>query len=446
MKRLLVLAAVLLVGLMLAHCGKEEATTESKYETLGRAFVRQLAEGSYDSITAGFDSNMARELPADKLEYIFGSLEAQFGAFKGQGGVRQSETGGFQMVFVTMQFEKSMLDAKVVFDSTDRVAGLFFMPTPPDAAYTSADYVDMTAFEQIEVTFGDTFWTLQGTINIPKGDGPFPAVVLVHGSGPQDRDETIGANKPFRDIAETLAGRGVVVLTYDKRTLTHKSKFAVWEHYTVKDEVIDDALRAAQLLQGTNKVDPHRIFVLGHSLGGMLIPRIAARGPSLAGFIIMAGLTRPLEDVYLEQLEYIYNLDGDLSEQEVANLTESQAQVGIVKMLKPNTQVTKGDMLLGVVPDYWIDLKDYSPAEAAKAINQPMLILQGERDYQVTMVDFENWKEALGDRDDVTFKSYPALNHIFIAGEGPSTPDEYFRQGHVDLEVIEDIAAWIKAH
>jgi alpha-beta hydrolase superfamily lysophospholipase len=93
---------------------------------------------------------------------------------------------------------------------------------------------------------------------------------------------------------------------------------------------------------------------------------------------------------------------------------------------------------------YWLDLRGYSPPETAKELKQPLLILQGERDYQVTIEDFKRWTAALSAKSNVTFKSYPSLNHLFITGTGRSTPSEYDQAGHVDERVVQDIAAWIK--
>jgi uncharacterized protein len=93
---------------------------------------------------------------------------------------------------------------------------------------------------------------------------------------------------------------------------------------------------------------------------------------------------------------------------------------------------------------YWLDLKEYSPTEQAKKLGLPMLILQGERDYQVTMTDFGMWKSGLGSAKGVTLKSYPSLNHLFVAGTGKSTPAEYNKPGNVSGEVVDDIAAFVK--
>src|SRR5215471_14652653 len=152
-------------------------------------------------------------------------------------------------------------------------------------------------------------WILPGTLSVPKGEGPFAAVVLVHGSGPNDRDETIGPNKPFRDLAWGLASQGIVVLRYDKRTKVYPEKMReLVSTLTVKEEVIDDALNAVSLLRGIPGVNPQRIVVLGHSLGGYLLPRIGAADRGIAGLIMLAGMCRPFEDAILDQFSYIYSL------------------------------------------------------------------------------------------------------------------------------------------
>ena len=151
---------------------------------------------------------------------------------------------------------------------------------------------------------------MPATLTIPNGTGPFPAVVLVHGSGPNDRDETYGPNKPFKDIAWGLASVGIVVLRYEKRTKQYPQESAAIQNFTVQDETIYDALAAVELLNNSSIVDHSKIFVLGHSLGGMLAPRIALQESQIAGLIILAGATRHLEDLMLEQTRYLANLSA----------------------------------------------------------------------------------------------------------------------------------------
>jgi dienelactone hydrolase len=271
-------------------------------------------------------------------------------------------------------------------------------------------------------------------------------VVLVHGSGPGDRDQSLGPNKPFRDLARGLASRGVAVLRYEKRTRQHGAKIAsagAASQFTVKEETVDDAVAAVRLLRATPGIDPKRIFVLGHSLGGMLAPRIATAAASqVAGLIIMAGAVRSLEQSILDQTRYLAKADGTISPDEQKQITALEQLVASVKTLKP-TDPPLAAAGAGAPASYWIDLRGYDPPAAAAAVKLPMLILQGGRDYQVTPDDFAKWKAALGTRSDVALKLYPALNHLFIAGSGASLPAEYMVAGHVDESVVRDIAEWV---
>jgi hypothetical protein len=268
--------------------------------------------------------------------------------------------------------------------------------------------------------------------------------VLVHGSGPNDRDETVGANKPFRDLAWGLASKGVAVLRYEKRTKEHADTYKTKGHgeLTVKEETVDDAVSAAAQLRATEGIDPKRVYVLGHSLGGMVTPRIAKADPQIAGLIILAGATRPLEDMIIEQTRYLMSLKGTPSADEAAKLAELESAVAKIKKLT-SADVASPAAILGAPPSYWLDLRQYDPPTVAQGLKLPMLILQGERDYQVTAVDFDRWKSALGGRPAVTFKLYPTLNHLLIAGDGKSTPAEYEKAGHVAEAVVADIAEWI---
>ena len=410
-------------------------------------FVDLLAKGDYESAEGKMDDTMKAAAPASKLEELWDSLQAQVGVFQLQTGLHTDRIQGYDVVFVTCQFEQSLLDVKVVFNASGQIAGLFFLPALPSTPvpYEPPAYVKADSFQEQDVTVGSGEWALPGTLTLPAGEGPFPAVVLVHGSGPNDRDETIGPNKPFRDLAWGLASQGIAVLRYEKRTKQYPEKWVASQNtLTVKEETIDDALAAVELLRQEQKIDPQHIFVLGHSLGGMLLPRIGAADGKIAGLIVLAGLTRPLEDAILEQTTYLVNLDGDISANEQAALNKLTEQVARIKDPQLSADVSPSDLLLGASAVYWLDLRGYNPAEAAKALSQPMLILQGGRDYQVTTADFDLWKTALSPRANVQFKFNADLNHLFIAGQGSTTPNEYLVPGHVAEQVINDIAAWIE--
>jgi fermentation-respiration switch protein FrsA (DUF1100 family) len=409
-------------------------------------FVGLLVKEDFAGGVAQYDSTMKSALPEPKLRQAWQTLQQQAGAFKKQLRTRVESLGGYQIVFVTCQFEQTDLDVKVVFDARKRIAGLFFVPSQA-APESSAPppYAKADAFHEKDFTVGSGEWSLPGTLTMPAGvSHPVPAVVLVHGSGPNDRDETIMANKPFRDLAWGLATKGIAVLRYEKRTKEHADKFTSTNLslLTVKEESIDDAVGAAAQLRKTEGIDPKRVFVLGHSLGGVIAPRIGQADPHLAGLIIMAGATRPIEDLMVEQTRYLLTLGGQPSEESQANLNELLADVAKVKKLT-SADASSPALLMHAPPGYWLDLRAHDPAAAAKTLRQPLLILQGGRDYQVTEADFAGWKNALDSKTGVTFRLYPDLNHLFMTGQGKSKPDEYERPGHVAENVIDDIAEWI---
>jgi len=409
-----------------------------------RALVDAMFNGRPGVMVAKFDQTMAEALPEAKLAQALTSIVQQAGAYQGMSDSRTAVRDGLRVVVLTCDFANGPVDITVIWDGQSKVAGLNIRPAAVVTEYRPPDYVTMAAFSETAVTVDAGGWPLGGTLTLPAGDGPFPAVVLVHGSGPSDRDAAFGPNRPFRDLAWGLASRGIAVLRYDKRTLVHRERVATDRSLTVKDETIDDALAAVTLLRKTSRIRPDRIFIAGHSLGGMLAPRIGKADPALGGLIVLAGAVRPLADSILAQTQYLAELDGTVSADERTQIADAEAVVTRVATLKPGDPPLTGILASGPV-SYVIDLRGYDPPAAARALTLPMLVLQGERDYQVTMDDFAAWRAALAGRADVRLISYPALNHLFFAGSGKSAPAEYRVEGHVDGAVVADIASWVLA-
>ncbi len=444
------LTALLLI-LTLAAVARLQAqapdSAEARQEAV--AFLDLLVAGQVDSAWVRFDDNMRNVLSAEKLEATWQTVLNSAGAFQQVDSTSFQRSGPFRVVTLLAAFEQVRADIRVALDDQDRVSGLYFLPhrEHPAETWEPASYVDTAAFREVPVMIGAGDDTLPGTLSVPRGDGPFPALVLVHGSGPQDRDETIGPNKPFRDLAWGLASRGVAVLRYEKRTKVYPAQFsAAAGGFTVEQETIRDAVGAVALLREQPGIKPRHVFLLGHSLGGMLAPRIALRAPGLAGLIILAGTTRQLDLVILDQINYIASIQGDsLPAAQQAALDKVRTEAARVRELKPGDSASTAPVL-GAPPSYWLDLRRYDPAATARKVHVPMLILQGGRDYQVTEQDFDGWRKALDGRKDVTFHLFPSLNHLFIAGEGRIAPEEYSRPGHVDPEVVEQVAGWIAGH
>jgi uncharacterized protein len=286
---------------------------------------------------------------------------------------------------------------------------------------------------------------LKGTLTLPAGTGPFPAVVLVSGSGPNDQDETVGADKPFLDLASGLAADGIATVRYDKRTLDYpKSVDPVT--FTAVDEYVPDALAAIGLLKHERSVDPHRIFVLGHSQGGTFAPLIAQRAPEVAGVILLAASAEPLGAALLRQVRYLATLPGQVGSQAAAELPQIEqvaAQIDGPDLAHENPATV---IFGGVGPTYYLSLRHYNELATARSIPQPLLLLQGDRDYQVTVADdLDVWLKGLKGRRGVTTVQFPAADHLFIDGTGPSSPLDYEQADHVDPKVIATIASWVKS-
>ena len=395
-----------------------------------------LDAGDYAAAEAMFTPQMAQAVPADKLQAVWESLPKQAGRAQGRGEATVSGQGGVHVVVVPLQYANAALVAKVAVQADGTVAGFLIQPAPPPAAAPAAD----AGFSER----GFEFAGLPGTLAMPDGASaaaPVPAVVLVHGSGPHDRDETIGPNRPFLDIAHGLAADGIAVLRYEKRTRARPQDFA-GDTFTMDGETTADAVAAVAALRGVAGIDPARVYVLGHSQGGMLAPRIARQSGEVAGLAMLAAPARPLLDLLLEQNRYLVGLDGTVDPAEQAHLTRLQAQVDAVR---GDGAVALADSPMGLPANYWRTFETVDPVADARATDVPLLLLQGGRDIQVVDADWRLWQAAFANDPRASLHHYPALNHLGIAGEGPGSIAEYQQPGHVDAELIADIAAWIHA-
>ena len=398
---------------------------------LARKALDFVLAGQYNEFLQMSTADVQKSMPAVELAKV-GALIKTYGALETISGPQVTKSGPNTIAVFPTKFASQNINFRMIINSSGQVAGFFQLPGAMN--WQRPEYSKQDSFKEREVTVGEGDWKLPGTLTVPVGAGPFPAVVLVHGSGPNDRDETVGGTKVFKDLAEGLASRGIVVLRYEKRTLLYRVKMSALKRYTVEDETIEDAVFGVAVLRAQPEVDGAKVYVLGHSLGGHVAPRIAAQAGKIAGLVIMAGNVRHLEDLLVEQATYM----GITGQQ----LEQAKALQAKVKKLEAADEDSPA--IGGLPVAYWLDLREYDPVADAKKQAIPMLILQGERDYQVPLADFNLWKAGLGSAKGVTLKSYPALNHLFVAGQGKSLPAEYAKPGHVAPEVINDIAQFVK--
>ena len=306
---------------------------------------------------------------------------------------------------------------------------------------------------QEKITIGEKY-LLDGILTLPDGDGaPFPAIVLVHGSGPNDMDEKIGNCYFFKDMAAGMATRGIATIRYNKRTKTYGKQMVTSPDaasMTVKDETIEDAIFATELLRKDPRIDQNRIFIAGHSMGGMLAPRIDAEGGNYAGLILLAGSPRKLEEIIIDQQDdAVSKLNPVLKW--IANKQMKKIREKLDKIYTLSDEEAKKETFLGKYNKlYYLKEWGLKPADGyLKDLTKPILIMQGDKDFHVSVEkDFDKYKEILAGKPNAAFKLYPGLNHLFmksVYGNVNKAMKEYKVPQHVEEYVMDDIAGWVKS-
>jgi hypothetical protein len=361
--------------------------------------------------------------------------------------VSEPAQAGVFVVKVPVSCEHGAVTLVVSVTEAGQLVGLQLAPASaaePIAPWKPPDYADPEMFDDQDLRVGPDPLAVPATLSLPHQPGPRPAIVLLAGSGPQDRDETIGRNKPLKDLAWGLASRGVAVVRFDKVTYAHPNEVKAAHDFTVADEYLPQASAAVNLLRQHPAVDAERVFVLGHSLGGTVAPRLATQEPSVAGLVVLAGGAQPLHWAAVRQVRYIASLDPGTAAASEPIIEAMTKQAKLIDSPGLSKSTPDSDLPFGAPASYWLDLRDYDPVAVAATLEKPMLILQGGRDYQVTMADdLAGWKAGLAHRPDVTINVYPSDNHMFFRGTGPPTPTEYEPAQHVDPAVVADIASWL---
>jgi dienelactone hydrolase len=422
---------------------------ESTSAAAGLAVIEMARQGRFEEIRDRFAPQLRPMVPAEALRAAWEAELARSGqvASVGAAVTEPAGPGGGVLVKVPVTFERGALTVAVgVAGEEDWITGIQLLPASaaePVLPWEPPGYADTNAFTEQDVMIGDGPLAVGGTLSLPRSGGAVPGVVLLAGSGPNDRDETIGRNKPLKDIAWGLASAGVAVLRFDKVTFAHPEQVAGNRGFTLADEYVPTAAAAVGVLAG----HAGRVFLAGHSLGGTVAPRVAAADPSVAGLVILAGGAQPLHQAAARQFRYLASLgpsDAAAAAEPALEAIERQARAVDDPGLSEATP--DSELPFGVPAAYWLDVRAYDPARTAAELSLPMLIVQGGRDYQATVADdLSRWQDALEGRPDVTFRVYQADNHLFFPGSGPSAPAEYEPAQHVDAEVVAGIAAWIKS-
>lgn len=433
MKKFFLLSAFLLLAIT--------SFSQNIFSLFGKAntFFDLFAAGKFEEAHGYFSEEGKTKVTAENLKQFWTNMEARLGKVKSMDASGSRAQGEYYAVTVSGEFQYDKQDFILLFDKTEKLVG---MHLPPKAiTYRAPGYADSTLYKEKSTYIEWPGHQLAAVITTPKDGNSFPIVVLVHGSGPNDMDETIGPNKPFKDIAAGLAVNGIASIRYVKRTVIYPQEFG--KAYTVKEEVLDDALQAIALAKKVEGVDTKQIYVLGHSLGGMLAPRIATLAPDLKGIILAAAPARSLPDIIIEQNKYMVSQIKDTSAVMQKNLADAITEIEKAKITKLG-KMKPDSIILGLPASYWADLNSYNQVETAKKLKQRIFVLQGGYDFQVTETDFNLWKEALSANSNVSFKLYPDFNHLFSQQEAKGNATQYQKPSNVEQRTIEDLANWIK--
>ncbi|MEK5445751.1 alpha/beta fold hydrolase [Paenibacillus sp. FSL R7-0331] len=439
------------LGLIITNnAGSAQAAVTTPYK-YAENITALLSGGKYMELwQQTFSKDVQLALPVLKLQAFWETLTGTHGSFVRLDSVGATQEADYTVIQAPLVFAEARLTMNLKVDSSGRLAGILFGPA------STAVELSLPAglIEEETIVGAGTAYPLEGVLTLPEhSSGPLPSVVLVHGSGSTDRDETALGYKAFRDLAWGLARQGIAVLRYDKRTFTYGQQYAGDKaaSLTVKEETVEDAVLAAKLLRQDKRLNPDQVYIAGHSLGGMLAPRIDADGGDFAGLILLAGSPRKLwEIVYDQNMALIRSMnESDPLKAQSAALIDAEAQK--VKALASMTaeQAKQAPPVFGMPANYLLEMQHHDTAELARKLTKPVLVLQGADDFQVYAdKDYLLWKEVLSNNPSAEFKLYPGLNHFFVNydGAGAGTTDEYNVPGVVDEQVISDIGGWISKY
>ena len=420
---------LLLIGLVsISHSHAQGIIEES---------AQHLADHKYKKLCKQFDDPLKEEVSAKDLKKIWNQTEEMFGPFQNYSDpkIRALDGGYEEQLF--LHFRDNTFKLTLV-QSEGTISGILISPL----AYSAPSYAkDLVVSKQYISIPSDSF-ELEGELVIPTTCNNCPLLILVHGSGPLDKDESIGPIKVFKDLALGLAAQGIATYRYDKRTMVDPD--LLQGQFTIYDETINDAITALNFFKTNARYRFGKVAILGHSLGAFALPLLADSVSNLDGAILFSGNARPMQDVILSQLDYLFNLDGELSRAERKLLESANERAEMIRNHAYTDSTPAEDMMVYWPGKFWWQLRTYDQVATTAGLNIPVLILQGEKDYQIPMIEFNIWKEALSDSDHVELISYPELTHLFTpTNHAMSKPTDYYKPANVDFKVIQDIARWI---
>lgn len=414
------------------NIGSKNADKElSELEELSKSLALKMNKGEFKEIIDYLSPIVKLQLTEKVLKQSWDSAIKDLGSFKGIREIREEVDETNTEVIVILNYDTCGLQILFSYNKDKKLDTLWIEYAPYEPEIVSND-----DFEESEISFGDSKKPIKGILTLPINVKKPPVAILVHGSGNHDADESIGSNKPFRDLAYGLARHGIAVIRYNESNSQSTNP-----EFTIQDDSLNDASWAIKYAQKLGKVDTDRIYIIGHSLGGMMAPKIAADNKEVDGIVSLAGSPRKLEDIVLDQNRILLQADKTVTPAKL-NIHMAQVQMAVNKI--KNLKESSSEIILGYPASYWYSLNQIDIPKIVKKLNIPIFIAQGSADFQVYAdIDYVAWQELLKDKDNVTFRLYDNLNHLFMTSNGRMDFTEYNIKGTVDSQLIDDIAEWI---
>jgi dienelactone hydrolase len=411
-----------------------------KFET--EQIINLFKEKQFDKITNKVASMYSAYYSPITLEKDWAELIGTYGEYKSHRLVNLStNAAGYFSSSTEIQFAYLPFVLSLSFDSSWQVMSIAFSQS--HKIHVAPAYVNVEAFTEQTFKVKNEEYELSANLCLPNSEGKHPLVIIIGESGPTDRDGSYDINLPYKDIAWGLSSKGFASFRMDKRAVAHGIQMLFkrnnYESFTCREDYLDDLYKAIDTLVQMPSIDANSIYIIGHGQGGMLIPLICKEKPFVKGGVFLGVNQKRVQEMMIDQYQYLIKVTP--AKKAEFDLQIRRAKYSMSKKLNPLTEHKY--MPFEVQATYWVWLNNYQHVKMAKKMKQPLFILQGERDYQVSTENYLLWQNSLKKKKNAQFLLYPKLNHLFEEGEGESTYSEYFTKKNIPNYVVYDIYNWL---